>query len=264
MATVAEALNELKITEWVLRGEPKTEDEFKSMFRKVTGADVNGTAIESDDPSKWGVTWKQVSDKMTAIDAAAPMKELRRQRDAKLAETDWTALADVTMADNMKTYRQALRDLPAYTDGKERNTEGWGFGKCQMASETSVNVLDNVLGITDVVETSTSTVTLPEVKVPEEVDNDYEYQRRNFYQLIERGQDAIDGILELAKESETPRSYEVAGNMIKQVADVTEKLGELQLKMQKLKEVPSNAPKNVTNALFVGSTSELQKMLKGK
>ena len=133
-----------------------------------------------------------------------------------------------------------------------------------MASETSVNVLDNVLGITDVVETSTSNVTLPEVKVPKEVDNDYEYQRRNFYQLVERGQDAIDGILELAKESETPRSYEVAGNLIKQVADVTEKLGELHLKMQKLKEVPSNAPKNVTNALFVGSTSELQKMLKGK
>ena len=134
-----------------------------------------------------------------------------------------------------------------------------------MAQETDkLNVLDNVLGITDVVETTTSTVTLPGVKVPKEVDNDYEYQRRNFYQLVERGQDAIDGILELAKESETPRSYEVAGNLIKQVGDVTEKLGELQLKMQKLKEVPSNAPKNVTNALFVGSTSELQKMLKGK
>ena len=133
-----------------------------------------------------------------------------------------------------------------------------------MASETSVNVLDNVLGITDVVETSTSNVTLPEVKVPKEVDNDYEYQRRNFYQLVERGQDAIDGILELAKESEHPRSYEVAGQLIKNVADVTEKLGELQLKMQKLKEVPNNAPKNVTNALFVGSTTELQKMLKGK
>ena len=133
-----------------------------------------------------------------------------------------------------------------------------------MAQETSVNVLDNVLGITDVVETSTSNVTLPEVKVPKEVDNDYEYQRRNFYQLVERGQDAIDGILELAKESEHPRSYEVAGQLIKNVADVTEKLGELQLKMQKLKEVPNNAPKNVTNALFVGSTSELQKMLKGK
>ena len=134
-----------------------------------------------------------------------------------------------------------------------------------MASETSVNVLDNVLGITDVVETSTSQVTLPQVKKPdEESDNEYKYQRENFYRLVERGQDAIDGILELAKESEHPRSYEVAGQLIKNVADVTEKLGELQLKMQKLKEVPSNAPKNVTNALFVGSTSELQKMLKGK
>ena len=135
-----------------------------------------------------------------------------------------------------------------------------------MAHETNkLNVLDNVLGITDVVETTTSTVTLPEVKKPdEESDNDYKYQRENFYRLVERGQDAIDGILELAKESEHPRSYEVAGQLIKNVADVTEKLGELQLKMQKLKEVPSNAPKNVTNALFVGSTSELQKMLKGK
>ena len=132
----------------------------------------------------------------------------------------------------------------------------------------SDDVLDNVLGITDVVETRTSQVTLPEVIPPqvtsEDVDNDYKYQRENFYRLVERGQDAIDGILELAKESEHPRSYEVAGQLIKNVADVTEKLGELQLKMQKLKEVPSNAPKNVTNALFVGSTSELQKMLKGK
>ena len=118
MATVAEALGELNITEWVLRGEPKTEAEFKEMFRKVTGATSDNTAIESADPSKWGVTWKQVSDKMTAIDAAAPMKELRLQRNAKLAETDFHALSDVTMADNMKTYRQALRDLPASSDGK--------------------------------------------------------------------------------------------------------------------------------------------------
>ena len=134
-----------------------------------------------------------------------------------------------------------------------------------MASETSVNVLDNVLGITDVVETATSTVTLPQVRKPdEETDNDYKYQRENFYRLVERGQDAIDGILELAKESEHPRSYEVAGQLIKNVADVTEKLGDLQEKMRKLKEVPNSAPKNVTNALFVGSTAELQKMLKGK
>ena len=119
MATVSEALSELKITEWVMRGEPKTEDEFKSMFRKVTGATADNTAIESSDPKDFGVTWKQVSDKMTAIDAAAPMKELRLQRDAKLAETDWTALSDVTLTDNMKTYRQALRDLPAHKDGKD-------------------------------------------------------------------------------------------------------------------------------------------------
>ena len=118
MATVSEALQELSITEWVLRGEPKTEDEFKSMFRKVTGATADNTAIESEDTSKWGVTWKQVSDKMTAIDTAAPLKELRLQRNAKLAETDFHALSDVTMADNMKTYRQELRDLPASSDGK--------------------------------------------------------------------------------------------------------------------------------------------------
>ena len=119
MATVSEALGELGITEWVLRGEPTKEEEFKEMFRKVTGADANGSAIESADTSKWGVTWKQVSDKMATIDAAAPMVELRKQRDAKLAETDWTALSDVTLSDNMKTYRQALRDLPASADGKD-------------------------------------------------------------------------------------------------------------------------------------------------
>ena len=118
MATVGEALTELGITEWVLRGEPSKESEFKEMFKKVIGQNENGTALESSDETKWGVTWKQISDKMTAIDAAAPMKELRLQRDAKLAETDWTALSDVTLADNMKTYRQALRDLPASNDGK--------------------------------------------------------------------------------------------------------------------------------------------------
>ena len=119
MATVSEALQELSITEWVLRREPTKEDEFKEMFRKVTGADENGSAIESDDTSKWGVTWKQVSDKMTAIDAAAPLKQLRVERNAKLAETDFHAMSDVTLADNMKTYRQQLRDLPAASGGKD-------------------------------------------------------------------------------------------------------------------------------------------------
>jgi hypothetical protein len=97
-----------------------------------------------------------------------------------------------------------------------------------------------------------------------DIEDDYKYQRDNFYNLVEKGSAAIDGILELAKESEHPRTYEVAGQLIKNVAEVTEKLGDLQEKMRKLKEVPNNAPKNVTNALFVGSTKELQKMLKDK
>ena len=97
----------------------------------------------------------------------------------------------------------------------------------------------------------------------QDIESDYEYQRQNFYNLVEKGTDAIEGILELAKESEHPRTYEVAGNLIKQVSEVTEKLGDLHEKMRKLKEVPDNAPKNVTNALFVGSTAELQKMIKG-
>ena len=102
------------------------------------------------------------------------------------------------------------------------------------------------------------------VKQEEDIEKDYEYQRENFYKLVERGSVAIDGILELAKEGEHPRAYEVAGQLIKNVAEVTEKLGDLQEKMKRLKDVPDNAPKNVTNALFVGSTAELQKMIKGK
>ena len=103
-----------------------------------------------------------------------------------------------------------------------------------------------------------------ELEDGEDVDADYKYQRENFYRLVEQGSTAIEGILELAKEGEHPRGYEVAGQLIKNVAEVTEKLGDLQEKMKKLKEVPDHGPKSVTNALFVGSTAELQKMLKGK
>jgi len=98
----------------------------------------------------------------------------------------------------------------------------------------------------------------------QDIDTDYAYSRQNFYSLIERGQDAIDGILDLAKESEHPRTYEVAGQLIKTVSEVTERLADLQEKMQRLKEVPETGPKNVTNALFVGSTKELQALLKNK
>ena len=98
----------------------------------------------------------------------------------------------------------------------------------------------------------------------EDADADYKYSRENFYNLVERGQDAVTGILELAKESEHPRTYEVAGQLIKTVAEVAEKLADLQEKMKKLKEVPDHAPQNVTNALFVGSTRELQALLNDK
>jgi len=96
-----------------------------------------------------------------------------------------------------------------------------------------------------------------------DIKKDYEYTRANLYSLIEKGQEAINGILELAGEGGSPRAYEVAGQLIKSVADTTDKLMDLQ---KKLKEVEEDAPKttnNVTNnALFVGSTSELSKLLK--
>ena len=128
------------------------------------------------------------------------------------------------------------------------------------------NILDEVLGVSEPIQKEV-VVSEPVPKPSDDLDDvdaDYKYQRDNFYNLIEKGQNAIEGILNVAKESDHPRGYEVAGNLIKQVAEVTEKLGELQEKMKRLKEVPSNAPKNVTNALYVGSTAELQKLLKGK
>ena len=114
------------------------------------------------------------------------------------------------------------------------------------------------------VNTETEIINYPSSVNENDLEEDYEYQRRQFYNLVEKGSDAIDGILELAKESEHPRTYEVAGQLIKNVAEVTEKLGDLQKKMKDLKELPNTAPKNVTNALFVGSTKDLQKMLRDK
>ena len=128
------------------------------------------------------------------------------------------------------------------------------------------DILDEILDIeestAELVEKKPKTLTVKRDDTLEDLDTDYKYQRENFYSLIERGQDAIDGILEVAQQSDHPRAFEVAGNLISQVADVTEKLGKLQSAMKRLKEVPSNAPKNVTNALYVGSTAELQKLLK--
>ena len=127
------------------------------------------------------------------------------------------------------------------------------------------DIIDEALGAVELAKSEPKErKVIPRPQENDDIENDYKYQRENIYNLVERGTDAIDGILEIARESEHPRTYEVAGNLIKQVAEVTEKLGELQEKMKRLKEVPSNAPKNVTNALYVGSTAELQKLLKGK
>ena len=98
----------------------------------------------------------------------------------------------------------------------------------------------------------------------EDIKKDYEYTRGNLYSLIEKGQEAINGILELAQESEMPRAYEVAGQLIKNVSDATDKLMDLQKKLKDVNEEKKEAkgPTTVNNALFVGSTAELQKLLK--
>jgi len=101
-----------------------------------------------------------------------------------------------------------------------------------------------------------------EDKQKADIDNDYDYSRENYYNLIERGQEAIQGILDVAKEGQHPRAYEVALAGIKNVADTVDKLQDLQSKLKSLKEVPKSANQNIKNALFVGSTAELQKMLK--
>ena len=130
--------------------------------------------------------------------------------------------------------------------------------------------LNEVLGIAEVDKTYENEV-LPkkmntEVMVPEDKDPDIDFEtgRKNLYNLLDKGNEAIDGILNLAKEGEHPRAYEVAGQLIKTVSEVSQNLLDLQDKLKKVKDIPDKGPKNVTNALFVGSTTELQKMLKGK
>jgi hypothetical protein len=124
--------------------------------------------------------------------------------------------------------------------------------------DEALNVKSSIVGVG--VDKSTVEIS----QKPDEIQKDYEYTRANLYSLVEKGQEAINGIMELAGESASPRAYEVAGQLIKSVADTTDKLIDLQ---KKVKEVEEDSPKkstgNVTNnALFVGSTSELSKMIK--
>jgi hypothetical protein len=132
--------------------------------------------------------------------------------------------------------------------------------------KNSYNKLDKALNIdSQLVESDSKSCELEIIKPREENDikKDYEYTRANLYSLIEKGQEAINGIMELAGEGGSPRAYEVAGQLIKSVADTTDKLIDLQKKLKDVEEDTVKTTNNVTNnAVFVGSTSELSKLLK--
>tara|TARA_R100001510_G_C7520096_1_gene115976 strand:- start:124 stop:543 length:420 start_codon:yes stop_codon:yes gene_type:complete len=126
--------------------------------------------------------------------------------------------------------------------------------------------LDKTFNITpEVIEEKKSierTTPPPDRLTKDDITRDYEYTRGNLYSIIEKGQEAIDGILEIAQESEMPRAYEVAGQLIKSVSDATDKLMDLQKKLKDVEEEKQKGPSTVNNSLFVGSTAELAKMLK--
>ena len=129
--------------------------------------------------------------------------------------------------------------------------------------------LDNTFNIasTEVVEADEVKpavgIQKPDRLTKNDIEKDYEYTRGNLYSIIEKGQEAINGILELAQDSEMPRAYEVAGQLIKSVSDATDKLMDLQKKVKDVNEdTPQKGPNTVNNALFVGSTAELAKLLK--
>ena len=121
----------------------------------------------------------------------------------------------------------------------------------------------NITGELVSAETEVAPLQKPDRLVKDDITKDYEYTRGNLYSIIEKGQEAINGILELAQESEMPRAYEVAGQLIKSVSDATDKLLDLQKKLKDVEEeTQQKGPSTVNNALFVGSTSELAKLLK--
>ena len=131
-----------------------------------------------------------------------------------------------------------------------------------MALEDKVNEILGLESKTPPKEEFKAPVPRKEEKEKGDIDNDHKYSRENYYNLIEKGQEAIEGILDVAKEGQHPRAYEVALAGIKNVADTVDKLQDLNKKLKDLKELPKTANANIKNALFVGSTAELQKMLK--
>ena len=125
--------------------------------------------------------------------------------------------------------------------------------------------IDKALDIDSAIVESEPAPIIPkeEKKVKSEIQKDYEYTRGQLYSLIEKGQETLNGIMELADETQSPRAYEVAGQLIKSVGDTTDKLMQLQQKLNDLEEGPKNKnPTTVTNTMFVGSTADLAKFLK--
>lgn len=98
----------------------------------------------------------------------------------------------------------------------------------------------------------------------DDVDTDYQYARENLYNVIERGSDALNTLVEIANQSESPRAFEIVSTLIKTLSDANKDLLEVQTKVKKLKEETATGPKNVTNALFIGNTSELQKLIRDR
>ena len=129
---------------------------------------------------------------------------------------------------------------------------------------TNFNSIEKSLNVETSIVKKDEKTELPNVVLKKnDVEKDYKYTRGQLYSLIEKGQEAINGIMEVAGESASPRAYEVAGQLIKSVADSTDKLMDLQKKMKDIDEDSTKTQNNVTNnALFVGSTSELSKLLK--
>jgi len=119
----------------------------------------------------------------------------------------------------------------------------------------------NVAG--DIVQPEVVNKKIDKIKeASDDIKKDYDYTRGNLYSIIEKGQEAINGALEMAQETESPRAYEVTGQLIKSVADATEKLLDIQKKLKDIEEIKDTGPSNVTNALFIGSTADLVKAMK--
>ena len=138
-----------------------------------------------------------------------------------------------------------------------------------MTMTKEYNKLDKTFNLTsevEVVEEKSNVIQRekPSMLTQDDIEKDYEYTRGNLYSIIEKGQEAINGILEVAQDSDMPRAYEVAGQLIKSVSDATDKLMDLQKKLKDVNEEDKKGPKNVTNALFVGSTADLAKLIKNQ